>query len=133
MRKSDNPFAIVILTALLALQKGNIAHDELLTLKKQLFKDLLQKQIPGNKIRAILCFIQYYVNFDNPEMNVYFDLEINLLTNKNATMGIEQFLAQRFRKEGMEIKETEKNFTFVKSLLTLHRSPSGKLIFLLKE
>jgi len=125
--KSDNPFAVVILTVLIALKKGKITEEELLNLKTELLKSLFKKQIPTKKISAIMRFLQYYVNFDNPEMGVKFDREINLLSDKHKNMGIEQFLVQRAKNEGMEIKETEKNLTFVKSLLTQTDFPVQKI------
>jgi len=54
-------------------------------------------------------------------MSLKFDTEIDLLTNKQTTMGIEQFLVQKAEnagmEKGMEIMKTEDNLRFVKSLL----------------
>ena len=117
LRQSTNPFAIVILTVLLALKKGKISEEELLNLKTAFVRSLFQKQIPRNKIDAILIFLTNYVRFDNTENITKFNEEVNLITNKHATMGIREFVLQRANNEGMEkgmeIKDKENKITFV--------------------
>jgi len=120
--KSENPFAIVVLTVLLALKKGKLPEEDILSLKVALARALLRKAIPKKKARAMMNFLRYYVRFEKPENAIKFDQEINILTNKNlATMGIEEFLLQRAEKKGRQvgrkeaIKETKA--IFVKSLL----------------
>jgi len=118
LRNSNNPFAIVILTVLLALKKGKIKEEKLFSLKTSLLKNLLQKEISRGKIDAILIFLRNYVRFDNAEIIAKFDNEISILTNKHTTMGIREFVLQRAEREGREKERTEKNHHFVKSLLT---------------
>jgi len=125
--KSDNPFALVILTALIALQKGKQVEEDLVSLKIGIAQKLLKKSIPAKKIRAIMNFLRHYVHFEKPENNTKFEEVINVLTDKNkAAMGIEEYLLQRAKKEGLEEGREEgiekgreeKSITFVKSLLT---------------
>ncbi len=125
LRKSDNPFAIVILTALLALQKGKVVEEELLTLKNNLLKALFKKDILKNKILSLMTFLRLYVRFENAELTAKFDYEIDLVTNKHKTMGIVEFVLERAKNEGVEIGleqgieigEAKKDVAFVKSLL----------------
>jgi len=122
LNNSDNPFALVILTVLNALHKGELGEEELLLLQTGIAKSLFQKNIPKPKIQAIFVFLRYYVHFDNPENISKFDKEINLFLKKNTTMGIEELLIERFEKKLLEkVKQEiveEKDTTFVKSLLT---------------
>ena len=126
LRKSNNPFAIIILTVLLALKKGKITEKKLLGLKTELIKNLFQKQIARNKIDAILIFLRNYVRFGDKENITKFDDEVNLITNKHSTMGIREFVLQRAKNEGVqegkeigkEIERTENNRYFVMTLLT---------------
>ena len=103
LRNSNNPFAIVILTVLLALQKGKITEENLYSLTMALAKNLFQKEIPRKKIDAILIFLRNYVHFDNAEIIAKFDVEIDLITQKHTTLGIREFVLQKAKDEGIEI------------------------------
>jgi len=135
LRKSDNPFALVILTALIALQKGKKLEDELVPMKIDILRALAQKAIPRKKIRGIMNFLKHYVKFEKPENNIKFEEAIIAVTGKNtANMGTEEYLLLKFQKEGMEEglekglekglemgreeAAQEKNVAFVKSLLS---------------
>lgn len=130
LTKNDNPFALVILTVLIALQKGKMVEEELLPLKISILKALAKKPLPAAKVRAIMNFLKFYVRFEKPENNAKFEEAINTITGKNkTTMGIEEFLLQRAekqgiekgrekgREEGIEKGREEKSVAFVKSLL----------------
>ena len=64
LRKMDNPFAIVILTVLLALKKTKNNELELIDLKMDLVKELMKRNIEKKKIKALMNFLQYYVRFN---------------------------------------------------------------------
>lgn len=137
LAKDDNPFAMVILIVLLALRKGKITEDELYNLKVELARKLLQKNIAKNKIRALMNFLRYYVRFASKKTITKFEEAINVITNKQTTMGIEEFLLTRAettgrqqgiqigrlagkqegRLEGRQEEAIEKNTFFVKQLL----------------
>ncbi len=117
LRDNNNPFALVILSVLTALKSGKISDENLLSLKIGLVKMLLQRDISPRKIRSIITFLRLYVRFDNAEIITKFDKELSLLTNKHTTMGIEEFVLQRAKNEGIEIGISQKNLDFVKTLL----------------
>jgi len=118
LAESDNPFALVILTALVALQRGKKLEEELVPLKISIAQALFKKAIPAKKVRAIMNFLRYYVHFDKPENNSKFEEVIDIITGKKQdVMGIEEYLLQRAKKEGIEEAREEKNIAFVKSLL----------------
>jgi predicted transposase/invertase (TIGR01784 family) len=47
-------------------------------------------------------FLRYYIRFENPEMFAKFEEEIAILTERNTTMGIEEFLLDNAEKIGIE-------------------------------
>jgi len=104
---SNNPFAMVILTAKAALS-GRDYFDKkerdglLLKLKLELARHLLIKQIPKKKIRVLMNFLKYYVRFENPDINIKFEEQMQVLTKKTYTMGIEEQLLDRAKREGLE-------------------------------
>lgn len=127
---SDNPFAMVILTAKIAmkgkdLKDGNPRDELLLDLKLTLAKQLLIKQIPKNKVRVIMNFLKYYVRFENPDINAKFEEQVEILTERSYTMGIEELLLDRAEKKGLEKGiekglekgKEEKSHTIVENLI----------------
>jgi hypothetical protein len=119
--ENENPFAIVILTALLAIRQKKLEDPELLKLKLELARNLLRRKIPPAKIRSLMEFLKYYVHFDNQENNDKFEKEIAQLTDNKETMGIEEFLLDRAKRQGIKegIQEgfADAQSIFVKNLL----------------
>lgn len=102
---NPNPFALVVLTAKIALSgkriRSNIKRDNfLLELKIKLAKELFSRQIHKNKIRVLMNFLRYYVRFSDPENNLIFEHQLEKLTEKTNTMGIEELLLDRAKNEG---------------------------------
>lgn len=104
LKASDNPFAILILTVLLALKKTSQNELELVDLKMDLVKHLLLRQISKEKIRALMNFLKYYVRF-NEENTLIFERKFEQFTGKTYPMGIEQFLLHQAKTEGLKIGE----------------------------
>jgi hypothetical protein len=129
LEASNNPFAMAMLSAKLSLRPGT-KDQQLFDLAYDLAKRLLIKQMPKEKIRKVMSFLRYYLRFDNPEMISKFEQKIAILTERDTTMGIDEFLLSQARKEGMETgfekgiekgmteKELEKNTAFSISLLS---------------
>ncbi|MES2777676.1 MAG: hypothetical protein V4722_26090 [Bacteroidota bacterium] len=116
--KDPNPFAVVILTVLLALKNKEVADEKLIALKVQLIRNLLQRKIPTTTIRALFNFINQYVVFASKENSAKFEKVIESLTGKQTTMGIEELILKlerdKGKKEGLEMKDR----IFVTNLLT---------------
>jgi len=104
LNQSNNPFAMVVQTVKVALlgKKKSINGEKLLSLKIDLAKRLLNRQIPKNKIRVLMDFLRYYVRFEDAELYTKFEEQVGLLTNRTTTMGLEEFLLQRAEKQGEE-------------------------------
>jgi predicted transposase/invertase (TIGR01784 family) len=101
LRNSDNPFSIIILTALLEIKKGTLESKELIDLKIELAKNLLIKGISKEKIRHLMNFLKYYVRLDKEDSEI-FEQKLNFITDKKYPMGTEQYLLQKERMEGFE-------------------------------
>lgn len=107
---SDNPFALAVLIAKSSLLVAKIIdkeqHDKTLLLyKRRLTRELLLRKMPKNKILALMSFLQFYVVFENEELNATFDSEAKFLIEKiDSTMGIveqlQEYLQQKAKTEG---------------------------------
>lgn len=82
LAESDNPFALVILTAFTAIKKGKVSQNELFDLKIDLAKLMLSRNIHKDKIRGMMNFLKLYVRFGNDENLSKFDEVIDEITNK---------------------------------------------------
>lgn len=102
LEKSDNPFAIIVLTVLLALKSGKLDDDELFKLKFSLAKKLLAQKFSKQKVRGLMNFLKFYVHFADPKYNLNFDKALEVITKNKKTMGIEEMILERARKEGLE-------------------------------
>ena len=120
LEKSDNPFAHVILAAKASLLEGKIPESDLLERKLLIAKKLLRKGFSLRKIRAIFVFLENYVAFEDPEMNLNFKNRIES-KDKNNIMGIDEYLKMVGKEEGLaegiEKGKEESNRLFVENLL----------------
>ncbi len=103
----NNLFAMVILMAKAALARKDFIDGKerdalLLKLKLELARQLLAKQIAKEKIRVLMNFLRYYIRFENPAINAKFEQEVEILTERGTTMGIEELLLDRATKQGLE-------------------------------
>jgi len=106
LEASNNPFSMAELPAKLAITGQRMKDEQLFEQAYDLAKRLLVKQIPKDKIRKLMTFLRHYVGFENQELTHKFEKEIAILTERSNTMGIEEFLLDRAKKEGK--KEGEK-------------------------
>ena len=120
---SNNPFALVVLTAKAAVQgkeiKDDAERDELLLgLKLNLAKILLAKQIPKDKVRVLMNFLKYYVRFENQDINSKFEEQVEILTERSTTMGIEELLLDRAKKEGKAEGRVEGKIDLIEKMIS---------------
>jgi len=110
LNKIDNPFAIVMATALLGM-KRKPKDAKLLDLKKELVRNLYARGYAKPKIAALLDFIRYYVNFTSSEFSNKFEEEIDTFTQVRKPMGIQEAIKTELLKigkaEGVEIGKAE--------------------------
>ncbi|WP_293685844.1 MULTISPECIES: hypothetical protein [unclassified Spirosoma] len=98
-----------------------MTEAQLLTVKINIAKELLASQLSKDKVRSLMNFLRYYVRLENQEAVDKFERAVEAITQQNTTMGIEQFLLERAKKEGIEqgIEQgmREKNLAFTQMLL----------------
>ena len=131
LERSNNPFAFVILTVLLSLKKRKKDKEEedLLQLKIELTRKLLESKFSKPVIRGIYYFIRNYVVFENKENDRKFDTVIDSITDNNKSMGIVEMLVERGKKaiheaameKGIEKGKEESKTEFVKNLLAANK------------
>jgi len=121
LRANPNPFAVVILVALAAIKNKNITDLELKAIKHELNEELTKRNIDGVKHKGIMNFIKYYVNFESEKMMSIFEKEVEQLQGRTTPMGTEEYLLDRFKKEGLEEGiqkgEAEKSHEVVENLI----------------
>ena len=84
------------------LSRPALRDEQLFDRAYDLVKRLIGMQMPKDKIRKVMNFLRYYINFENPEMIAKFEQKISILTGGTTTMGIEEFLLDNAKKEGIE-------------------------------
>jgi len=102
LEASDNPFAMAVLSAKLALSRPTLGDKQLFDNAYNLAKRLLSKKMSKDKVRKVMTFLKYYIHFENPEMMTKFGQQISILTGGSTIMGIEEFLLDYAKKEGIE-------------------------------
>lgn len=118
LAESDNPFAQVILTVKAALMGKKLSETDLLSVKIQLVRRLLSKNIPRTKVGKLMNFLKFYIKLSRQELDEKFDLEIDTLTHSDrVTMGIEEYLLYDAEMTGIEKGLEQKSISITKTLL----------------
>ena len=102
LTNNPNPFALVVLTVLLAIRNKGVADEDLIRLKLDLFRRCISYNMDKGTLRAIVNFLKNYIRFSKPETYLTFEQEIKSITNDNTTMGIEELILDMAKKEGIE-------------------------------
>jgi Putative transposase, YhgA-like len=103
LEQSDNPFAIVVLSVLVAIEKGKKSDKGLFEIKWSLVRLLLQKNYPKLKIKKILEFINYYIKFADEENERIFANKIETIIDQNTkSMGISEIILMQATEKGIE-------------------------------
>lgn len=96
----DNPFAIVVRTALLKW-KHHRDTARLPSSKIALARNLLRSGLPKEKTGRLFDFLNYYIHFEDRKLNSTFDRQLKLLINKTTTkMGITEQILDIAEKRG---------------------------------
>ncbi|HEY8970013.1 MAG TPA: hypothetical protein VIM64_12995, partial [Puia sp.] len=113
----SNPFAIILMIARAGLLEGKVPEQFLLERKLLVAKELLRRNIPANKVRAIFAFLDNYVRLEDPELNLNFTQQVDKLDHKNYNMGIIEYLQQEAKEEGLKTGRIEERERLTRSLL----------------
>ena len=122
--ESDNPFALVMLVARKALEKGKITDTRKLELKLRLYRRLILQGYSKHKISRLTTFIKYYVNFDDQSFFDKFEQQVDQIVQTQKSMGIIEVVQDEYRKMGMReaqltiIRNWLKSAPFIQNLIT---------------
>lgn len=118
---SNNPFAMAVLSAKIAINSKR--DQQLFDLSADMVRQLLKMQMPKEKIRKVMNFLRYYIRFENSDIFNKFERELETLTEKSNTMGIEEFLLDSAEKKGIEKgREEGREMTIRETALKMKKS-----------
>lgn len=105
-QNSNNPFAIVMETALYGLKKNKLNDEKLFSVKLDLARRLNVKGFPKESFGKLCSFIKTYVSFENSKLLPKLDTEIDTLNKIVRPMGIiEAIQEERIRQATEEVTE----------------------------
>jgi hypothetical protein len=105
-QSSNNPFAIVMETALYGLKKNKLKDEKLFAVKLDLARRLNEKGFPKETFGKLCSFIKTYVSFENSELLPKLDTEIDTINKIVRPMGIiEAIQEERIRQATEEVTE----------------------------
>ncbi len=101
---SKNLFDIILLTTYWAVKRKRkaITEENMLDLKIELMRQLLERKVSKVKIRRLLVFINGYLRFEKPNNALIFEKKYDELLNHDKKMGIEEIAKKIARREGLQ-------------------------------
>ncbi|HWV73244.1 MAG TPA: hypothetical protein VN040_16090, partial [Pseudosphingobacterium sp.] len=100
LRINDNPFAVVVLTTLMAIKHSNSTDEQLKTIKHDLYDEMMKRKMEKSVRQGIYDFLAYYVQFENPEMLRIFEQEVEQKQGRSTTVGTKEYLLEKAKNEG---------------------------------
>ena len=102
LRANPNPFAVVVLTALLGIRNRSFDDEQLKLMKVDLYKEMLKRKMDKISRKAIYDFLLRYVSFKDQKMYAKFENEIENQIGRTATMGTREYLLEKAKCKGIE-------------------------------
>ncbi|WP_134089453.1 hypothetical protein [Olivibacter sp. XZL3] len=102
LRSNTNPFAVVVLTALLAITRRNADDDELKNIKHSLYDEMMARNMSKYSRQGIYDFLSHYVRFQNKENFYIFEKEVETKLGRSNIMGTREYLLDKAEKQGLE-------------------------------
>src|SRR5699024_738850 len=72
LRADPNPFAVIVLTALQSIVHKKTSDEQLLSIKHDLYEEMMKRKMDRKTRQGIYDFLTYYVSFQNNENLVIF-------------------------------------------------------------
>jgi hypothetical protein len=101
--QSNNPFAMVVLTARSVLKKKRLDDATLMEIKLKLARNFFEKSFDKERIRKVMTFLNSYIHFENTENNITFENHLDQITGRATTMGIEELVLRAREHEGRKL------------------------------
>ena len=105
--RNSNPFALIILAILLEIRNKKTDDDDVKKIIFRLNEEMLKKNIPPAKQRAIYYFIKHFFHFKNYENFVNLERELDAKFLKHSAMNMDEYIIDLARKEGVVIGKEE--------------------------
>lgn len=102
LRSNPNPFAVVVLTAYLAIVYNHVTDQELKDIKHDLYEQMMKRDMEKSTRQGIYDFLAYYVSFEDQEIFIKFEQEIDTKLGRSTTMGTREYLLDKAKREGQE-------------------------------
>jgi hypothetical protein len=94
----DNPFAVVLETALYGLKKNKLSDKTLFSLKLDLARRFYQKGYSRDTFWKVCVFIKHYVSFGEKELFSKLDEEIDIVAKTRKNMGIIEAIQEEIKR-----------------------------------
>jgi len=102
LRADPNPFAVVVLTALQAIVHRKASDEGLMSIKHDLYDEMMKRKMGKRSRQGLYDFLTYYVSFQNDENLVIFDKEIKEKLGRSDTMGTREYLLEKAKSTGLQ-------------------------------
>ncbi|KGE15986.1 hypothetical protein [Sphingobacterium deserti] len=100
LRANKNPFAVVVLTALQAILQRDVSDEQLMTIKHDLYDEMVNREMDKLSRQGIYDFLSRYVSFQDTTLFTIFEQEIATKLGRSTTMGTREYLLDKATKEG---------------------------------
>jgi hypothetical protein len=118
----DNPFAVVLETALYGLKKNKLSDENLFALKLDLAHRFYQKGYPKGTFWKVCVFIKRYVSFEKKELFDKLDDEIDIVAKTRKHMGIIEAVQEEIKRQiVVEIEERTKQELQITYIQKFHK------------
>ena len=109
LKKNSNPFACVLLAVLAAIKGIEQGANFTFQFKKELFFEFEERELDNVKKKAILAFLDYYVNIESDELErkFYNEVKKSKANYMNIDDVIKDFELERL-KDRLRLEEREK-------------------------
>ncbi len=100
---SSNPFAIVVLATLEAIEKGNLDDAGVMLIKSSLIRLLLERNYEKKTILGLFDFINHYIRFENSGNNpIFAEHFFSIYQPNQKNMGVVDILIADALEQGIE-------------------------------
>ena len=123
IRKSDNPFSLIMETAWWGLRKNKLDDEQLFKKKYALCKRMIKMGFTIEQMRDLFDFIKLYVKFEQPSLYDQLGDQLNSIIQNVGDMSIREAFIEIFKEEGREQGRVE---TEKKSIEIINRLLKGE-------
>jgi hypothetical protein len=116
LRANENPFSVIVLTALLAINNKKINDEGLKAIKHDLYDEMINREMDKDTRQGLYDFLTYYVSFDNEEVLSIFEDEIKTKIGRSDTMGTQEYLLDKAEKKGIQKGKIEGKIEMLREL-----------------